>query len=192
MNKLGRMYSNKEWTMQLHLGAMRNNNSKMYNALGVDVGFDSINDLAIAENLSKLLNSLDSCNSLPKTILYTLNPKDNYVLGTMAGNFQGDGIPGKIQFGTAWWFNDNKDGMESQMKALSNLGVLGRFLGMLTDSRSFLSYTRHEYFRRILCNMIGEWVEKGEYPDDNVMLEKIIKGICFNNAKDYFGINVSN
>jgi glucuronate isomerase len=171
---------------------MRNNNSKMYNALGVDVGFDSINDLAIAENLSKLLNSLDSCNSLPKTILYTLNPKDNYVLGTMAGNFQGDGIPGKIQFGTAWWFNDNKDGMESQMKALSNLGVLGRFLGMLTDSRSFLSYTRHEYFRRILCNMIGEWVEKGEYPDDNVMLEKIIKGICFNNAKDYFGINVSN
>jgi glucuronate isomerase len=190
MNKLGRMYSNLGWTMQLHLGAMRNNNTKMYNALGADSGFDSMNDVAIAENLSKLLNSLDACNCLPKTILYTLNPKDNYILGTMAGNFQGDGIPSKIQFGTAWWFNDNKDGMENQMKSLANLGVLGRFLGMLTDSRSFLSYTRHEYFRRILCNMIGQWIENGEYPDDKVMLERIIKGICFNNAKDYFGIDV--
>ncbi|GAA0181375.1 glucuronate isomerase [Clostridium sediminicola] len=190
MNELGKIYSKLGWTMQLHLGAMRNNNTKMFNALGGDAGFDSNNDYAIAENLSKLLNSLDVCNCLPKTILYALNPKDNYVLGTMAGNFQGDGIPGKIQFGTAWWFNDNKDGMESQMKSLANVGVLGRFLGMLTDSRSFLSYTRHEYFRRILCNMIGEWVENGEFPDDNPTLERIIKGICFNNAKEYFGVEL--
>ncbi|WP_461205130.1 glucuronate isomerase [Clostridium sp. DL1XJH146] len=190
MNILGKIYSKLGWTMQIHIGALRNNNTRMFNDIGADSGFDSINDYSIAEKLSRLLDSLDVCNCLPKTILYTLNPKDNQVLGTMAGNFAGGGITGKIQFGTAWWFNDNKDGMETQMRALANLGVLGRFIGMLTDSRSFLSYTRHEYFRRILCNMVGEWVENGEFPDDNTTLEMIIKGICFNNAKDYFGINL--
>ena len=124
---------------------------------------------------------------LPKTILYCLNPKDNYVLGTMLGNFQKGPIPGKIQFGSAWWFNDNRDGMEEQIKALANLGLLGRFVGMLTDSRSFVSYPRHEYFRRILCNIIGTWVEEGEYPDDKESLKKIIEGICYKNAKKYFG-----
>jgi glucuronate isomerase len=123
---------------------------------------------------------------LPKTILYTLNPKDNYVLGTMLGNFQGGGIPGKIQFGSGWWFNDQRDGMESQMRALSNLGMIARFVGMLTDSRSFVSYTRHEYFRRILCNLLGKWVEDGEYPRDMETLKKIAEGICYYNAKNYF------
>ena len=126
-------------------------------------------------------------DALPKTILYTLNPKDNYVLGTMLGNFQKAPTPGKIQFGSGWWFNDQRDGMESQMKALANLGLLSNFVGMLTDSRSFVSYTRHEYFRRILCNIIGSWVENGEYPANMKNLERIIKGICYYNAKDYFG-----
>ncbi|WP_238881992.1 glucuronate isomerase [Clostridium sp. YIM B02551] len=176
------------WVMQLHIAALRNNNAKMAESLGVDTGFDSIDDKSIAYPLSRLLDSLERENSLPKTILYTLNPKDNYVLGSMIGNFQGDGIPGKIQFGAAWWFNDNKDGMIEQMKALANLGLLGRFVGMLTDSRSFLSYTRHEYFRRIACNLIGEWVENGEVPDNIKLLKNIVQGICYNNAKEYFGI----
>lgn len=179
-------YVKLNWTMQLHIGALRNNNSKMYDKLGADVGFDSINDLCIAENLSKFMNSLEKVNCLPKTILYTLNPKDNYVLGTMLGNFQGGGIPGKIQFGSGWWFNDQRDGMESQMKALSNLGMIARFVGMLTDSRSFVSYPRHEYFRRIFCNLIGRWVEDGEYPEDYKTLEKIVQGVCYYNAKNYF------
>ncbi len=179
-------YSKYGWTMQLHIGALRNNNSRMFEKLGPDTGFDSINDLCIAEKLSAFLNSLDKENVLPKTILYTLNPKDNYVLGTMLGNFQSGHYKSKIQFGSGWWFNDNRDGMEAQMTALANLGVLGKFVGMLTDSRSFVSYPRHEYFRRILCNMIGEWVEKGEYPDDRKALEKIIKGICCDNAREYF------
>lgn len=185
---LAKHYYKLGWTMQLHIAALRNNNTRMKEKLGADTGFDSINDESIAYPLSRLLDSLDRENSLPKTILYTLNPKDNYVLGTMLGNFQGDGIPGKIQFGSAWWFNDNKDGMIEQMKALSNLGLLGRFVGMLTDSRSFLSYTRHEYFRRILCNLIGEWVENGEVPDNQKLLKKIVQGICYNNANEYFGI----
>lgn len=180
-------YKEYGWAMQLHIGALRNNNKKMFDKLGADVGFDSINDLCIAENLSKILNSLEENNSLPKTILYTLNPKDNYVLGTMLGNFQGEGIPGKIQFGSGWWFNDQRDGMEGQMRALSNLGMIARFVGMLTDSRSFVSYTRHEYFRRIFCNLIGKWVEEGEYPADYKTLEKIVKGVCYYNAKEYFG-----
>ncbi len=180
-------YSRLGWTMQLHIGALRNNNTRMLNKLGADTGFDSINDLCIAEKLSAFLNSLDTEDKLPKTILYTLNPKDNYVLGTMLGNFQRGPVQSKIQFGSGWWFNDNRDGMEQQMKALSNLGILGKFVGMLTDSRSFVSYPRHEYFRRILCNMLGEWVEKGEYPDDRDALEKIVKGICYENAKEYFG-----
>ena len=173
--------------MQLHIGALRNNNTKMFDKLGPDAGFDSINDHSIAENLSSLLDSLDKEDMLPKTILYTLNPKDNYVLGTMLGNFQKGPVCSKIQFGSGWWFNDNRDGMEAQLKAFANLGVLGAFVGMHTDSRSFVSYPRHEYFRRILCNMIGEWVERGEYPDDRKALEKIIKGICYENAKSYFG-----
>lgn len=179
-------YSVLGWAMQLHIGALRNNNTKMFKLLGPDTGFDSINDLAIAEKLAAFMNSLEMQDILPKTILYTLNPKDNYVLGTMLGNFQKAPTASKIQFGSGWWFNDNRDGMEAQMMALANLGVLGKFIGMLTDSRSFVSYTRHEYFRRILCNMLGKWVEAGEYPDDFEMLEKIVKGISYQNSKDYF------
>jgi len=184
---LGEQYAKRGWVWQLHIGALRNNNSKMFEKLGADTGFDSVNDFQIAEGLSKILDSLEKKDCLPKTILYTLNPKDNYVLGTMLGNFQGGGVPGKIQFGSGWWFNDQRDGMESQMRALSNLGMLSRFVGMLTDSRSFVSYTRHEYFRRILCNLLGKWVEEGEYPRDMETLEKIAKGICYSNAKEYFG-----
>ena len=184
---LGEEYAKRGWVWQLHIGALRNNNTKMFEVLGADTGFDSVNDFQIAEGLSKILDSLEKKDALPKTILYTLNPKDNYVLGTMLGNFQGGGIPGKIQFGSGWWFNDQRDGMESQMRALSNLGMLSRFVGMLTDSRSFVSYTRHEYFRRILCNLIGKWVEDGEYPKDMETLTKIAKDICYGNAKEYFG-----
>ena len=184
---LGEEYAKRGWVWQLHIGALRNNNTRMFNKLGPDTGFDSVNDFQIAEGLSKILDGLDKKDMLPKTILYTLNPKDNYVLGTMLGNFQGGGIPGKIQFGSGWWFNDQRDGMESQMRALSNLGMLSRFVGMLTDSRSFVSYTRHEYFRRILCNLIGKWVEDGEYPRDMETLKKIAEGICYYNAKNYFG-----
>lgn len=179
-------YTELGWTMQLHIGALRNNNARMYAKLGADVGFDSINDLAIAEKLSAFMNHLEEDDVLPKTILYTLNPKDNYVLGTMLGNFQKAPTAGKIQFGSGWWFNDNRDGMVAQMQALANLGILGRFVGMLTDSRSFVSYPRHEYFRRILCSLIGKWVEEGEYPNDRASLKRIIEGICYYNAKDYF------
>lgn len=184
---LGEEYAKRGWVWQLHIGAMRNNNTRMFNKLGADTGFDSVNDFQIAEGLSKLLDALDQKDMLPKTILYCLNPKDNYVLGTMLGNFQRGPAMGKIQFGSGWWFNDNKDGMETQLKALANLGTLGTFVGMLTDSRSFVSYTRHEYFRRILCNLLGQWVEDGEYPQDYKALEKIVKGICYDNAKEYFG-----
>ncbi len=183
---LGEEYAKRGWVWQLHIGALRNNNTRMFERLGPDTGFDSVNDFQIAEGLSKILNDLDKKDMLPKTILYTLNPKDNYVLGTMLGNFQGGGIPGKIQFGSGWWFNDQRDGMESQMKALANLGMIARFVGMLTDSRSFVSYTRHEYFRRIMCNLLGKWVEEGEYPDDMKALKKIASDISYYNAKNYF------
>lgn len=186
---LGRLYSELKWTMQLHLSAQRNNNTKMLKQLGPDTGFDSINDQGVAYPLSRLLDSLENKNVLPKTILYTLNPKDNYVLSTMLGNFQGTEVPGKIQFGAAWWFLDSKEGMIEQMKTLASTGLLSRFVGMLTDSRSFLSYTRHEYFRRILCNLIGEWVENGEVPEDMELLGSIVQGICYNNAKTYFGLD---
>ncbi len=179
-------YTRLGWAMQLHIGALRNNNSRMYEKLGPDTGYDSINDLCIAEDLGKFMDCLEKDNVLPKSILYTLNAKDNYVLGTMLGCFQEGPTKGKIQFGSGWWFNDQRDGMQEQMKALANLGMLSRFVGMLTDSRSFVSYPRHEYFRRILCNLIGEWVENGEYPYDEEYLEKIIKGICYENAKEYF------
>lgn len=180
-------YTRIGWTMQIHIGALRNNNHAMFEKLGPDTGFDSINDHAIAEKLSAFMNSLEYENCLPKTILYTLNPKDNYVLGTMLGNFQKGPTPGKIQFGSGWWFNDNRDGMEAQLQALANLGVLGKFVGMLTDSRSFVSYPRHEYFRRILCNLLGKWVENGEYPNDREALGAIVRGICHDNAEAYFG-----
>lgn len=183
---LGEQYAKRGWTMQLHIGAIRNNNSRMFEKVGPDIGFDSINDFQVAEGVSKMLDSLEKKGALPKTIIYCLNPKDNYVLGTMIGNFQKAPTPGKIQFGAGWWFNDQRDGMESQMCALANLGLLSKFVGMLTDSRSFVSYPRHEYFRRIMCNLIGTWVEDGEYPDDEKMLKTIIKGICYNNAHDYF------
>ena len=183
---LGEEYAKRGWVMQLHIGALRNNNTRMFEKLGPDTGFDSVNDFQIAEGISRILNALEMKDALPKTILYTLNPKDNYVLGTMLGNFQKGPTAGKIQFGSGWWFNDQRDGMESQMKALANLGLLSRFVGMLTDSRSFVSYTRHEYFRRILCNLIGKWVEDGEYPFDMKQLETIVKGICYENAKNYF------
>ncbi len=183
---LGKAYAKQGWTMQLHIGALRNNNTRRFRELGPDTGFDSIHDHSIAYPLSRFLDSLEMENALPRTILYTLNPKDNYVLAAMAGNFQGHGIPGKIQFGSAWWFNDQRDGMEEQMKILANVGLLSRFVGMLTDSRSFLSYTRHEYFRRILCNIIGEWADKGEVPEDMDLLGKMVKDICFYNAVNYF------
>ena len=179
-------YSRLGWTMQIHIGALRNNNKRMFEKLGPDTGFDSMNDLSIAEPLSAFMNSLEYDDCLPKTILYTLNPKDNYVLGTMLGNFQKAPTAGKIQFGSGWWFNDQRDGMVDQMRSLANLGMISRFVGMLTDSRSFVSYPRHEYFRRILCNLIGTWVDDGEYPADMKALEKIVSGICYYNAKSYF------
>ena len=183
---LGKLYNELGWAMQFHLHALRNNNTKMFRQLGPDTGYDSMYDGQVAEPLVQLLDQMDVQNSLPKTILYSLNPKDNYVLASIIGSFQGDGIPGKLQLGTAWWFNDQREGMLEQMKALSNVGLFSRFIGMLTDSRSFLSYTRHEYFRRLVCSLIGTWVEEGEVPNDQQLLEQIVKGICYENAKDYF------
>jgi glucuronate isomerase len=185
---LGKEYAKRGWAQQYHIGALRNNNERMFNQLGPDTGFDSIHDGLIAEPLSRLLNALDRDDLLPKTILYCLNPRDNEVLATMCGNFQGGGVPGKIQFGSGWWFNDQKDGMERQMTQLAQLGLLSRFIGMLTDSRSFLSYTRHEYFRRILCEMLGNWVANGEAPNDFGLLSKMVADICYYNAKRYFGL----
>ena len=179
-------YCKHDWAMQLHIGAIRNNSTRMFEKLGPDTGFDSINDLSVAAPLSALLDRFEKHGHLPKTVLYNLNPKDNYVLGSMIGNFQSAPYFGKMQFGAGWWFNDQRDGMEAQMKALANLGVLGTFVGMLTDSRSLISYPRHEYFRRIMCNLIGSWVDRGEYPEDYAMLEKIVKGISYQNAKNYF------
>ena len=181
-----KLYVKYDWAMQLHIGALRNNNRRMYEKLGADTGFDSVNDLCIAEPLAKFMDNLEYDDCLPKTILYTLNPKDNYVLGTMLGNFQKAPTAGKIQFGSGWWFNDQRDGMTEQMKSLANLGMISRFVGMLTDSRSFVSYTRHEYFRRIMCNLIGSWVDAGEYPKDYEALDTIIKGLCYNTAHEYF------
>ncbi len=185
MLRLGEKFNELGWTMQLHIGAMRNNSTRMFKKLGPDTGFDSIHDHSIADSLSKFMDALDTDNKLPKTVLYTLNPVHNFVLGTMLGNFQTSDVAGKIQFGTAWWFCDNRDGMEEQIKTLASLGLLSKFIGMLTDSRSFLSYPRHEYFRRILCNIIGKWVENGEYPDDYEALWGIIEGISYKNAVEY-------
>jgi glucuronate isomerase len=166
---------------------LRNNNERMLRELGPDTGWDSIGDYSQAQALSKFLNKLDSTNQLAKTILYNLNPADNEVLATMTGNYNDGTVAGKMQFGSGWWFLDQKDGMERQMNALSNMGLLSRFVGMLTDSRSFLSYPRHEYFRRILCNLIGQDVENGELPNDIQWLGKMVQGISYNNANKYFG-----
>jgi glucuronate isomerase len=168
------------------MGVLRNNNSRLYSSYGPDVGCDSVADYPEALALSRLLDSLDREDALPKTILYNLNPCDNYVLGTMIGNFQRGPIAGKLQFGSGWWFNDQKDGMETQMTTLANLGMLAHFVGMLTDSRSFVSYPRHEYFRRIFCNLIGGYVARGEYPADEEYLSRIVRGVSYQNAKDYF------
>ena len=183
-------YSRLGWAMQLHYGCKRDNNTSMYNKLGPDTGCDCINNYAPAAELADFLNAVNEAGSLPKTILYSLNPNDDEVIGTIIGCFQNADTVGKIQQGSAWWFNDNKTGMMKQMTSLANLGLLGNFLGMLTDSRSFLSYPRHEYFRRILCELIGGWVENGEYPKDMKTLEKIIKGISYNNAVRYFGFQL--
>ena len=185
---LGGMYAQRGWVQQYHIGAMRNNNTAMFRRYGPDVGFDSIIDNPIAYNLSRLMDLQDTQGQLPKTILYSLNQAANHAIGTMLGNFQQSGVKGKIQMGSAWWFLDQKDGMEEQMRTLASLGVLGTFVGMLTDSRSFISYPRHEYFRRILCNLIASWVENGEYPNDIEFLKSLVRDICYNNAKAYFGL----
>ncbi len=181
-------YTRLGWAMQLHIGALRNNNTPMFHLLGPDTGYDCANDLCIADALVRFLDRLESWDCLPKTILYTLNPKDNPVLSTVLGSFQKAPFYGKLQFGSGWWFNDQKDGMVGQMTSLANVGLLSTFVGMLTDSRSFISYPRHEYFRRILCNLIGGWVDNGEYPCDEEYLSRIIYDICYGNAKRYFGI----
>jgi glucuronate isomerase len=183
--ELGKKYNEYNWVMQLHIGAMRNNNTKMFNLIGPDTGFDSINDYPVANQVSKFLNKLEFTDQLPKTILYTLNPRDNYVLASMVGNFMTSGIPGKIQFGSGWWYNDQKSGMLDQMITLASVGLLSNFVGMLTDSRSFLSYARHDYFRRILCNLIGTWVEDGEVPNDLELLGNMVQDISFNNACNF-------
>jgi glucuronate isomerase len=186
MQELGKMYAEKGWVMQLHLGALRNNSSRMMRILGADTGFDSIGDYSQASDLAAFLNNLDTLDKLPKTIIYNLNPSDNEVMATMIGNFNDGSIKGKMQFGSAWWFLDQKDGMEKQINALSNMGLLSCFVGMLTDSRSFLSFPRHEYFRRLLCNMIGKDVHNGELPNDMELLGGMVEDICYKNAKAYF------
>lgn len=183
---LGEKYHELGWAMEIHIGAMRNNNTLMFNKIGADTGFDSVGDCEIAQPLSRFLDALNVKDKLPKTILFNLNDKDNTVLGTMLGNFQSADAESKIQFGPAWWFLDTMDGMTNQMKTLGNLGVLGKFVGMETDSRSFTSYGRHEYFRRIMCALLGRWVEDGWYAYDEDILKEIIQGICYNNAIKYF------
>jgi glucuronate isomerase len=176
----------KGWVQQYHLGALRNNNSRALKQLGADTGWDSVGDFSQAKTLSKFLNRLDTNNQLAKTILYNLNPADNELMATMIGNFNDGSIPGKIQFGSSWWFLDQKDGMTKQINALSNMGLLSRFVGMLTDSRSFLSYPRHEYFRRLLCDLFGTEIENGELPNNIEWTGKIIQDISYNNANNYF------
>lgn len=190
MIEFGLMDYEKNWTQMLHIGAMRNNNSRLFRLLGPDAGFDSIGDYKVARSLSTFLDILDNGDRLPKTILFNLNPKENGTLASMVGNFQDGTIPGKIQYGPAWWFLDTKLGMTDQINVLSDMGMLSKFVGMVTDSRSFLSYPRHEYFRRIICNILGEEIDKGEIPNDLELIGNIIKDICYNNAKNYFGIDV--
>ncbi len=184
---LGARYAERGWVQQYHLSALRNNNTRMFHALGPDTGFDSMDDVSVAKPLSRLLDAMDTRGELPKTILYSLNPNDNHTLAAMIGNFQGT-ERGKLQWGSAWWFNDQRDGMEAQLRTLGNLGLLGCFVGMLTDSRSFVSYTRHEYFRRIFCNLIGKWVDAGELPGDPEPLLTLVEDVCFHNAIRYFSM----
>lgn len=186
LHELGKIYHREGWVMQLHLGAMRNNNDRLMHAVGADAGCDSIGDYEQGEGLSYFMNSLDRIDQLPKTILYNLNPRDNELFATMAGNYNDGSSIGKIQWGSAWWFLDQKDGMEKQINTLSNMGLLSRFIGMLTDSRSFLSFPRHEYFRRILCQVIGADVDAGLLPKDMNFLGQMVKDICYHNAKQYF------
>ncbi|MCM3024764.1 glucuronate isomerase [Heyndrickxia ginsengihumi] len=186
---LGKLYSKFGWVMQYHMNALRNNNTKMFQQLGPDTGYDSINDEKIAKPLVSLLDSLEQQNALPKTVLYSVNPNDHDIIAAITGSFQGGSTIGKLQLGTAWWFNDTKDGMLRQMKALANVGLFTTFIGMLTDSRSFLSYTRHEYFRRIVCNLLGEWVEAGEIPNEIEFLGEVVKNISYYNAKNYFSFD---
>lgn len=188
MLHIGRLNAAKGWTMQLHLGPVRNNNSRLAREIGADVGCDSIGDYLQAETLSRFLDRLDTENALPKTVLYNVNPAHNYVFGTMAGNFADGTTPGKVQFGSGWWFVDQKEGMEWQINALSNLGLLSRFIGMLTDSRSFMSFPRHEYFRRTLCNLLGSDIENGLVPDDDTLVGSMVKNICYANVKAYLGL----
>ncbi|MDF1616860.1 glucuronate isomerase [Petrocella sp. FN5] len=185
---LAKEYHRLGWAMELHIGPIRSRNTRMVEMVGESSGFDSIGDHSMAIAVSSFLNDLEMTVQLPKTILFSINDKDNGVIATMLGNFQDDKYPSKIQFGSAWWFQDHRDGMEKQMRDLANAGLLGRFIGMLTDSRSFLSYPRHEYFRRIFCNLIGSWIENGEYPYDLEAIEMLVTGVCFKNAKEYFGI----
>ncbi len=189
MVAMGREYHKKNWVMQLHYGVKRDNNQSIFRKIGADAGIDCISNNTPSAQLADYLNALADTDELPKTILYSLNPIDNAAIGTVIGCFQDSTAVGKIQHGSAWWFNDNKTGMMEQMTSLANLGLLGNFIGMLTDSRSFLSYTRHEYFRRILCELIGGWVENGEYPWDEKVLSRMIKGICYDNAVRYFGFD---
>lgn len=188
--EFGRMDAAKGWTKQLHIGAMRNNNSRMFEQLGPDTGYDSIGDWQYAEPLSRLLDTLNSEDALPKTIIYNLHPRDNEVIATLIGNFQDGSVAGKLQFGSGWWFLDQKDGMERQLEALSQLGSLGRFVGMLTDSRSFLSYTRHEYFRRVLCNLLGRDMVEGAVPYDFELIGQLVENISYHNAANYFGFDL--
>jgi len=183
---LGKLYARLGWVMQYHMNAYRNNNTRGFARLGPDTGYDAINDKSLAVPLQKLLDALAQGDDLPRTILYSLNPADFIVLATLMGSFQGDGIPGKLQLGAAWWFNDTKVGMQEQMRILAETGLLSRFVGMLTDSRSFMSYTRHDYFRRLLCGTIGQWVEQGEAPDDSNLLGNLVRGISYQNAREYF------
>jgi glucuronate isomerase len=188
--EVGRWNAARGWTMQLHLGAMRNNNTRCFGTLGADTGFDSIGDWPQARSLRGFLDRLDSEEALPRTILYNLNPADNYAFATMVGNFQDGSVPGKIQWGSAWWFLDQKQGMEWQLQALSNLGLLSRFVGMLTDSRSLMSFPRHEYFRRVLCNLLGRDMENGELPGDFKLVGEMVRNICFKNAQTQFNFAV--
>jgi glucuronate isomerase len=183
---LGRLYAERGWTMQLHLGALRSSNTRLLRQLGPDTGFDSISDAPQAASLGAFLDRLDQDNALPRTILYNLNPADNYAFAALAGNFQDGSIPGKVQFGSGWWFLDQKEAMQWQINALSNLGLLSRFVGMVTDSRSFMSYPRHEYFRRVLCDLIGRDIESGEIPDADELAGPLVRNICHANAERYF------
>lgn len=191
MLHVGRLNAARGWTMQLHLGPVRNNNSRLAREIGADVGCDSIGDYPQAETLSRFLDRLDTENALPKTVLYNVNPAHNYVFGTMAGNFADGTTPGKVQFGSAWCSVDQKEGMEWQINALSNLGLLSRFIGMLTDSRSFMSFPRHEYFRRTLCNLLGADIESGAIPNDDALVGSMVKNICYANAQAYLRLKLS-